>query len=85
MASVTSIAGSVVKGRRDSIEHYGDQLLFYVKALAWTPRALRRYKREILNTLAEVTFGAGGLTLIAGTVGVIARGTNNPNQRLVNE
>ncbi len=72
MASLTSIAGSVVQGPRNSLEHYGDQLLFYVKALAWTPRALRRYKREILNTLAEVTFGAGGLTLIAGTVGVIA-------------
>src|SRR5688572_13579626 len=72
MASLTSFTGSVVQGRRDSLEHYGDQLLFYVKALAWTPRALRRYKREILNTLAEVTFGAGGLTLIAGTVGVIA-------------
>ena len=72
MASLTSITGSVVQGRRDSLEHYGDHLLFYIKALAWTPRALRRYKREILNTLAEVTFGAGGLTLIAGTVGVIA-------------
>jgi phospholipid/cholesterol/gamma-HCH transport system permease protein len=72
MAGLTSFAGSVVQGRRDSLEHYGDQLLFYVKALAWTPRALRRYKREILNTLAEVTFGAGGLSLIAGTVGVIA-------------
>ena len=72
MASLTSVTGSVVQGRRDSLEHYGDQLLFYVKALAWTPRALRRYKREILSTLAEVTFGAGGLTLIAGTVGVIA-------------
>jgi len=72
MANLTSIAGSVVQGPRNSLEHYGDQLLFYVKALAWTPRALRRYKREILNTLAEVTFGAGGLTLIAGTVGVIA-------------
>ncbi len=72
MATLTSIGSSLVQGRRDSIEHYGDQLLFYAKALAWTPRAIRRYKREILNTLAEVTFGAGGLTLIAGTVGVIA-------------
>ena len=36
------------------------------------PRAIKRYPREITNTLAEVTFGAGGLTLIAGTVGVIA-------------
>ena len=57
MASLTSITGSVVQGRRDSLEHYGDQLLFYVKALAWTPRALRRYKREILNTLASVLTG----------------------------
>ncbi|MCK5927327.1 MAG: ABC transporter permease [Nocardioides sp.] len=54
------------------MEQKGDQLLFYVKALAWAPRAVRRYPREIVNTLAEVTFGAGGLTLIAGTVGVIA-------------
>ena len=72
MASIGSIAGAVVQGRRDSLEQYGDQLLFYVKALAWTPRAIRRYPREIVNTLAEVTFGAGGLSLIAGTVGVIA-------------
>ena len=62
----------MLQGPRDSLEHYGDQLLFYVKAIAWTPRAIRRYKREILNTLAEVTFGAGGLSVIAGTVGVIA-------------
>jgi len=57
---------------RARIEERGDQLLFYVKALAWTPRAVRRYRREILNTLAEVTFGVGGLSVIAGTVGVIA-------------
>src|SRR4029078_7477071 len=67
-----AMGGSFAQGRRDSIEQYGDQLLFYVKAIAWTPRAIRRYKREIVNTLAEVTFGAGGLTVIAGTVGVIA-------------
>lgn len=72
MATLGSIAGAVVQGRRRSLEQYGDQLLFYVKALAWAPRAIRRYPREILNTLAEITFGAGGLTLIAGTVGVIA-------------
>ena len=72
MASIGSIAGAAVDGRRRSLEAYGDQLMFYVKALAWTPRAIRRYPREITNTLAEVTFGAGGLTLIGGTVGVIA-------------
>jgi len=72
MASISAIGSSIIQGRRDSLEHYGDQLMFYVKALAWTPRAIKRYPREIVNTLAEVTFGAGGLSLIAGTVGVIA-------------
>ena len=72
MASIGSIAGALVEGRKRSLETYGDQLLFYVKALAWTPRAITRYRREILNTLAEVTFGAGALAFIAGSVGVIA-------------
>ncbi len=72
MANLSTIPGALVKGRRESLEQYGDQFLFYVKALAWTPRAIRRYKREITAILAEVAFGAGGLTLIAGSVGVIA-------------
>src|SRR5690349_1365083 len=72
MAGIGTLGGSFVKGRRDSLEHYGDQLLFYVKALMWVPRAIKRYPREITSTLAEVTFGAGGLTLIAGSAGVIA-------------
>src|SRR4051812_27434137 len=72
MATLGNVADAVDQGPRRSLEKYGDQLLFYVKALAWTPRAIRRYKREILNTLAEVAFGVGGLSVIAGTVGVIA-------------
>jgi len=72
MASLTTVGASVVRTQRRRVEEYGDQLLFYVKALAWTPVAVRKYKREIVNTLAEVAFGAGGLSLIAGTVGVIA-------------
>jgi len=49
----------------------GDQLAFYARALAWTPRAIRRYFREILRLLAEVSFGSGALALIGGTVGVM--------------
>jgi len=66
------VVGQMARDSRARIEERGDQLLFYAKALAWTPRAVRRYRREILNTLAEVTFGVGGLSVIAGTVGVIA-------------
>jgi phospholipid/cholesterol/gamma-HCH transport system permease protein len=72
MATIASVASSVYQGRRQSLEQYGDQLMFYVKALGWAPRAIRRYPREIVNTLAEITFGRGGMSLIAGTVGVIA-------------
>jgi phospholipid/cholesterol/gamma-HCH transport system permease protein len=72
MSVLTEVGAALLKERRDRIEEYGDQLLFYVKAVAWTPRAVSPYRREIWNTLAEVAFGAGGLSLIAGTVGVIA-------------
>jgi phospholipid/cholesterol/gamma-HCH transport system permease protein len=72
VSAVVQAGTAVVRSGRNRLEEYGDQLLFYAKALAWTPRALRSYRREILNTLAEVAFGAGGLTLIAGTAGVIA-------------
>jgi phospholipid/cholesterol/gamma-HCH transport system permease protein len=72
VATLGNVADAVVQKPRRSLEQYGDQLLFHVRALAWAPRAIKRYPREIVNTLAEITFGAGGLTLIAGTVGVIA-------------
>jgi phospholipid/cholesterol/gamma-HCH transport system permease protein len=72
MSLLTTLGSSVVHSQRKRVEQYGDQLLFYVKALAWTPVAVKRYRREISHILAEVAFGAGGLSLIAGTVGVIA-------------
>src|SRR5690242_12913506 len=72
MSAITELGAAALRGRKRRLMEYGDQLLFYAKALAWTPRAVRRYKREILNTLAEVAFGVGGLSVIAGTVGVIA-------------
>ena len=72
MAILTSIGSDLVQRRRQRFEEQGDQLLFYVKAISWAPRALTRYRREILNILADVAFGSGALTMIAGTVGVIA-------------
>jgi phospholipid/cholesterol/gamma-HCH transport system permease protein len=53
------------------LDTLGDQLMFYVRALLWTPRALRRYLREIRRLLAEVTFGSGALGVIGGTIGVM--------------
>jgi phospholipid/cholesterol/gamma-HCH transport system permease protein len=53
------------------LDMLGDQLAFYARSLAWTPRAIRRYRREILRLLSEVSFGSGALALIGGTVGVM--------------
>jgi phospholipid/cholesterol/gamma-HCH transport system permease protein len=49
----------------------GDQLFFFVRALVWIPRAIRRYGREIVRLLAEVSFGSGALAVIGGTIGVM--------------
>ncbi|SDN14672.1 phospholipid/cholesterol/gamma-HCH transport system permease protein [Allokutzneria albata] len=53
------------------LDQLGDQMWFYLRALAWVPRALRRYTRETLRLLAEVSFGSGALAVIGGTIGVM--------------
>ncbi|MFJ8966861.1 MlaE family ABC transporter permease [Lentzea sp. NPDC102401] len=54
-----------------TLDGFGDQLSFYLKALAWTPRALKRYSKETMRLLAEVSFGSGALAVIGGTIGVM--------------
>jgi phospholipid/cholesterol/gamma-HCH transport system permease protein len=53
------------------LDDLGGQLLFYLRAFAWTPRTLRRYRREVVRLLAEVSFGTGALAVAGGTVGII--------------
>ena len=55
-----------------ALDDLGGQLAFYVRAIAWAPRTVRRYKREVVRLLAEVSFGSGALAVAGGTVGVIA-------------
>ncbi len=68
MSKVLDLAGRPVQ----ALDSLGEQMRFYVRSLAWSPRTLRRYKKEILRLLAEVSLGSGALAVIAGTVGVIA-------------
>jgi len=67
--------GSTLRGATQRpmalLERLGDQLWFYARALAWSPRALVRYKKEVMRLLAEVTLGTGALAVIGGTIGVI--------------
>jgi phospholipid/cholesterol/gamma-HCH transport system permease protein len=69
------IAGERTGTRTDRwlswLDTLGDQLVFYLRALLWTPRAIRRYLREVLRLLAEVSFGSGALGVIGGTIGVM--------------
>jgi phospholipid/cholesterol/gamma-HCH transport system permease protein len=67
MADIRSLARRPV----ESLDTLGSQLKFYVLALAWTPKAVTRYRKEILRLLAEVTLGSGALAVIGGTIGVI--------------
>lgn len=67
MANIRDVYGRPLA----ALDNLGSQLAFYVKAIAWTPRAVRSYKKEILRLLSEVTLGSGALAVIGGTVGVI--------------
>ncbi len=71
MADAGTTLRSMYQKPMSFLDRLGEQLTFYVKALAWTPRTITRYKKEILRLLAEVTLGSGALAVIGGTVGVI--------------
>ncbi|MGH3437361.1 MAG: MlaE family ABC transporter permease [Sciscionella sp.] len=55
----------------DGLADLGERMSFYIRALAWTPKVLRRYSREVLRLLTEVSFGSGALAVIGGTLGVM--------------
>jgi phospholipid/cholesterol/gamma-HCH transport system permease protein len=58
---------AAVDRRFTFLDVLGDQIFFFVKAIAWIPRAIRRYGREIMRLMAEVSFGSGALAVIGGT------------------
>jgi phospholipid/cholesterol/gamma-HCH transport system permease protein len=67
MASIKAVYEKPLK----TLDDLGEELAFFLRALAWTPKTVVRYKKEILRILAEVTLGSGALAVIGGTVGVI--------------
>jgi phospholipid/cholesterol/gamma-HCH transport system permease protein len=71
MAQITDTARRVAKAPLGMLDQLGDQLSFYIRAIAWIPRTLRRYTKEIGRILAEVSFGSGALAVIGGTIGVM--------------
>ncbi|HEX5119598.1 MAG TPA: ABC transporter permease [Pseudonocardiaceae bacterium] len=71
MVSISDRAMRVANRPLQTLDGLGDQMSFYAKTIAWVPRALRRYVKEILRLLAEVSFGSGALAVIGGTIGVM--------------
>jgi phospholipid/cholesterol/gamma-HCH transport system permease protein len=69
---VIATARKAVNAPLGALDKLGEQMSFYVRAIAWMPRTFRRYKKETLRILSEVVFGSGSLAVIGGTVGVIA-------------
>lgn len=67
MSKATELAGRPVK----ALDSLGEQMHFYVGSIAWSGRTIRRYKKEVVRLLAEVSLGSGALTVIGGTVGVL--------------
>lgn len=61
----------MVKATYNGFAELGDQATFFGKSLAAIPFAVRRYPKEILRLLAEVSLGRGALVLVAGTLGII--------------
>lgn len=55
----------------DSGRVVGDQTVFYVKALAAVPEAIRRYPTEVLRLIAIMGMGTGALAVIGGTVVIV--------------
>ena len=71
MATFSDTARRAAQVPLGMLDKLGDQLSFYIRALAWIPRTLRRYLKETLRILAEVSFGSGALAVIGGTIGVM--------------
>ncbi|MDQ1601908.1 MAG: phospholipid/cholesterol/gamma-HCH transport system permease protein, partial [Actinomycetota bacterium] len=63
---------STLKKPVAALDDLGGQLRFYARSIGWSGRTIRRYKKEVLRLLAEVSLGTGALSVIGGTVGVIA-------------
>jgi phospholipid/cholesterol/gamma-HCH transport system permease protein len=54
------------------LETAGAQAWFYVRAYQLIPFAVRRYPREVLRVLSELSFGTGALAVVGGTVVITA-------------
>ncbi|NKQ51669.1 ABC transporter permease [Amycolatopsis sp. K13G38] len=63
--------GRALLGPVRRLDSLGRQAAFHSRVYALIPRAVLRYKREVVRLIAEVSLGTGGLAIIGGTVTVV--------------
>lgn len=68
---VARVPATVLRRGYGVLHDLGDQLLFYLKVFGWFGSTIRRYKKEILRLIAQVSLGRGALVLFAGTIGIV--------------
>lgn len=49
----------------------GKDIRFHGRVMLWIPATLKRYPKDVLRLLSEVSFGSGALAVIGGTIGVM--------------
>jgi phospholipid/cholesterol/gamma-HCH transport system permease protein len=69
--TITSRLRSAAGAPLGILDTLGEQASFYARTIAWIPKSVTRYKREVLRLLTEVAFGSGALALIGGTVVIV--------------
>lgn len=55
----------------DGVDDFGHQAYFYWQAIVHIPFALRKYKKETVRLIAEISMGSGALAMIGGTVVIV--------------
>ncbi|WP_051223594.1 MlaE family ABC transporter permease [Mycobacteroides abscessus] len=53
------------------LARFGHMVIFFVHAFLAIPVALRRYRREFLRLLSDITWGNGSIVVGGGTAGVV--------------
>lgn len=71
MGSLTNQAARAVRAPVVRLAGVGEQIRFHVRAYAEMPRVAKRWGREVVRLIAEVSLGTGALAMIGGTVGVV--------------
>ena len=65
------------RGWAEGWNRVGEQTAFYVTTMRYIPESVRRYKKETLRIIAQMSMGVGALALMGGAVVIVAFITSN--------